>query len=396
VDRILICGSIRRMKDTIGDIDILATSTSPLRVMNHFASLETVREVVAKGDTKTTIITHEGIQVDLRVVEPDSFGAAIQYFTGSKEHNVRMRELAIRKNLKLNEYGLFDLDTNKKVAGDSEEEIYDLLGMQWVPPEMRENSGEIELAFEKKLPDILKPEDIKGDLHVHSIYSDGRDSIEDMVKKSIKLGYEYLVVSDHAKALGIAGGMSIERYVGQKKEIEELNRKYQPFKIFLGTELNILSDGEVDFDSESLRIFDICLAGIHTGMTQKKEQITQRINKAIVNPFISVIVHPTGRIIGARDEYEVDINEIFKEAKKYGKIFEINASFERLDLNEVNARNAKENFDLRLEIGTDAHSTDSMMNMRYGVGVARRAWLTREDIINAMSLNDFEDFLRSP
>jgi DNA polymerase (family 10) len=393
VDKILICGSIRRMKDTIGDIDILVTSKEPLKVMDCFSSLDVVREVIAKGDTKTSIITKENLQVDLRVVEGTSFGAAIQYFTGSKQHNVHMRELAIKKNLKLNEYGVFDLDTNKKIAGESEEEIYDLLGMQWVPPEMREDAGEIELALQGEIPTLIRVEDIKGDMHLHSTYSDGRDSIEALVKQSVKMGYEYLVVTDHARALGVAGGLSIERYLGEKKEIEQLNKKYKPFKVFLGTELNILTNGEVDFNNDDLKIFDICLAGIHTGMGQKKEQITQRIVNAIKNEYVRVIVHPTGRIIGGRDEYEVDVSAIFSEAKKHGTIFEINASFERLDLNEVNAKNAKENYGLKLEIGTDAHSIDSMVNMRYGVGIARRAWLVKDDVINTMSLKEFEEFL---
>jgi DNA polymerase (family 10) len=394
VDQILICGSIRRMKDTIGDIDILVTSKRPSEVMESFSSLDLVKEVIAKGETKTSIVTLEGVQVDLRVVEPGSFGAAIQYFTGSKQHNVHMRELAIKKNLKLNEYGVFDLDTNRKVAGETEEEIYDLLGMQWIPPEMREDNGEIELALEGKIPEIVKLEEIKGDIHVHSTYSDGRNTIEELMKQSMKMGYEYLVITDHARALGIAGGLSIEKYLEEKKEIDELNKKYKHFKVFLGTELNILTNGEVDFKDDDLKIFVICLAGIHTGMSQKKEQITNRIINAMKNKYVRVIVHPTGRIIGGRDEYEVDVDAVFNEAKKHNTIFEINASFERLDLNEVNARKAKENFGLKFEIGTDAHSTDSMMSMRYGVGVARRAGLTKDDIINTMNLTFFERFIK--
>ena len=394
VDKILICGSIRRMKDTIGDIDILVTSKEPLKIMDYFSSLDVVKVIIAKGDTKTSIITKENLQVDLRVVEPSSFGAAIQYFTGSKQHNVHMRELAIKRNLKLNEYGMFDLDTNKKVAGGTEEEIYDLLGIQWVPPEMREDTGEIELALKRKIPKIVELEDIKGDVHIHSTYSDGRDSIEELIKQSIKMGYEYLVITDHARALGVAGGLSIEKYLEERKGIDELNKKYKPFKVFLGTELNILTNGEIDFNDDDLKIFDICLAGIHTGMGQKKEQITQRIVNVLKNKYVRVIVHPTGRIIGGRDEYEIDVDAVFSEAKSHGTIFEINASFERLDLNEVNARKAKDNFGLRFEIGTDAHSTDSMTNMRYGVGVARRAWLVKEDVINTMNLKDFEKFLK--
>lgn len=395
VEKILVCGSIRRMKDTIGDIDILVTSNKPDKVMDYFASLDVVKEVIAKGDTKTSVVTFENLQVDLRTVEPDSFGAAIQYFTGSKQHNVRLREIAIKKNLKLNEYGLFDLDTNRKVAGITEESIYEKLGLQWIPPEMREDTGEVELAMDEKLPKIVTIDDIKGDLHVHTNYSDGSDSIEGIARKAMKMGYEYVVLADHAKALGIAGGLSMEKYKKEKDEVDTLNKLLKPFKIFLGTELNILANGEVDFKQEELSFFDLCLAGIHTGMSQDREQITQRIVKALGNEYVKIIVHPTGRIIGGRDEYSVDIDAIFAEAKKYNKGFEINASFERLDLNEVNSRKATESYGLKIEIGTDAHSIASMDNMRYGVGVARRAWLTKKDVINTKTLKEFERYLKS-
>jgi DNA polymerase (family 10) len=392
VDKILIAGSIRRMKETIGDIDILVTSNKPLEVMDFVASMPLVKDVIVRGDTKTSIIIQENLQVDVRVVEPDSFGAAAQYFTGSKEHNVKLREIAIKKNFKLNEYGLFGLDSDRKVAGESEEEIYDILGLPWIPPEMREDSGEIEAAQNGQMPKLIEPGDIKGDVHLHSIYSDGANTIEEISLKAQSMGYEYIVISDHAKALGVANGLNMERFREQREGIDKLNAKLKPFKIFQGVELNILSNGEVDFSLEDLKFFDICLAGIHTGMGQSAEAITKRILKAIGNPYIKVIVHPTGRVIGGRD-YGVDIDQIFSKARSAHTIFEINASFERLDLNEVNARKAKENFGLLLEIGTDAHSTESMSNIRYGVGVARRAWLTSSDVINALSVREFEEFI---
>jgi len=395
IEKHMICGSLRRMKDTIGDIDILVTSKNPSAVMDYFVSIPFVKEVLAKGDTKSSIITQEGIQVDLRVVENDSFGAAIQYFTGSKNHNVHLREIAIKKNLKLNEYGVFKLDDNAKIAGVTEEDVYESLRLDWIPPEMREDTGEVELASEHKLPRIVDYKEIKSDLHMHTKYSDGANTIEEMARKAISLGYEYIVVTEHAKALGVANGLSIEEFLEEKKEIELLNKKLAPFKIFLGVELNILSDGSIDFDENDLDIFDLCLAGIHTGMNQSESAITERIKKVIRIPKVKIIVHPTGRIINGRSEYSVNIDDIFTEAKKYNKIFEINASFERLDLNDVNARKAVYEYGLKIAIGTDAHSTESMDNMRFGVGVARRAWLRKEDIINTKSLKEFEEFLKT-
>lgn len=395
VDKITVCGSIRRMKETIGDIDILVTSREPLKVMDFFSTLPIVKNVIAKGETKTSVITFEGIQVDLRVVEPDSYGAAIQYFTGSKEHNVRLREIAIKKNMKLNEYGVFDLDTERKIAGQTEEEVYDVLGLPWIPPEMREDSGEVELALEKNIPELVSIDDIKGDFHVHSKYSDGSDSIEDLAEKAIRMGYEYIVVADHGKALGVARGLSIEKFREQKKEIIELNKKLKPFKIYQGVELNILVDGSIDFSDDELKEFDICLAGVHTGMSQEESQITERVLKVLDKKAVKVFVHPTGRIINSRSEYKINIEKIFEKARELGKILEINASFERLDLNDVNARNAVKNYGIKIEIGTDAHSVLSMDNMLFGVGVARRAWLTKDSIVNTLKRKELERLLKT-
>ena len=395
VDKIQICGSIRRMKETIGDIDILITSKHPEKIMDYFVKIPEVKEIIVKGDTKTSILTKENLQVDLRVVSPESFGAAIQYFTGSKQHNIHLRELAIKKGLKINEYGVFKLDTNKKIAGETEESIYEALGMDWIPPEMREDRGEIELAEAHKIPSLIELKDINGDLHMHTTYSDGQNSIKEMAEEAIKMGYEYIVISDHAKSLGIANGLSIKRYKKEKGEIELLNKQLKPFKIFLGTELNILSNGELDFPDEELKLFDICLAGIHTAMNQSKEKITERIKMAIKNKYVKIIVHPTGRILNSRANYEVNIDTVFQEGKKFNKIFEINSSPERLDLNDTNAKKAKEELGLKFSINTDAHSISSLHSIRYGIGVARRAWLTKEDVINTLSLEEFERFLKN-
>ncbi len=393
VEKIKICGSIRRMKGTIGDIDILVVSNNPVSVMDKFVSLGMVKNVIVKGEKKSSILSTENIQVDLRVVQRELFGAAIQYFTGSKEHNIRIRELANKRNLKINEYGVFDLNTNKCIASETEESIYESIGLPWIPPEIREDSGEIELAIEGKLPKLIELTDIRGDIHLHSLYSDGMNSIEEMAQQALQLGYNYIAITDHARALGVANGLSIERYKDEKKEIEQLNRKFAPFKIFFGTELNILSDGRIDFSDEELNLFDICLAGIHSGMNQEKGKITNRIINAMSYNSVRAITHPLGGIIGRRNNYDVDLDSVFKEAQKRDVLVEINASSQRLDLNDINARRAKEIYNLKFEIGTDAHSIDGMKDMRYGIGVARRAWLTKSDVINAFSLEEFEEFI---
>jgi len=396
IDKIEICGSIRRMKETIGDIDILVTSNNPNKVMDYFTNMEIVKEIINKGDTKSTIITPEGIQIDVRVVEPISFGAAVQYFTGSKQHNVKIRELAIKKGLKVNEYGVFKIDNEKRVCGEKEEEVYNILGLPLIPPEMREDRGEIELGLENKLPEIIEIKDIKGDTHVHTKYSDGENTIYEMAKKAIDMGYEYIVIADHAKALGVASGLSIEDYEKQKKEIDKINEELgDKFRIFFGCELNILSDGKVDFEEKELSIFDICLAGIHTGFNQDKKKMTERIKKAMNIKKIKIITHPTGRLLGSRDEYEVDLDEIFKEANNNGIILEINANPERLDLNDINVMHGKEQYGLKFAIGTDAHSIYGLSDIRYGIGVARRGWLTKNDVINTLSMKEFEKFIKS-
>lgn len=396
IERFQICGSIRRMKETVGDIDILVTSKESEKVMKTFAEVPMLKDVLVSGETKTSILTNENIQVDLRVVEPLSFGAAIQYFTGSKQHNIKLRELAIKKGYKINEYGVFEVKSGKKVGGEREEDVYDLLGLPWIPPEMREDRGEIESAMANDLPILIESSDIKGDTHVHTRYSDGANTIEEVAKKAMELGYEYIVITDHARALGVASGLSIEEYKREGREIAELNKKFgDGFRIFLGVELNILSNGSVDFPEEALDFFDICTAGVHTGLTQSKDKMMKRIKNVMRMKKIKIIVHPTGRVIGEREGYDVDLEELLKEAKNTGTMFEINANPKRLDLNDINALRAKKMYGLRFSIGTDAHSKEGLADMKYGIGIARRAWLTKNDVINTLSLREFEKFIKS-
>ena len=381
VKEIAIAGSLRRWKDTIKDIDMLATSRDPKKVMNVFTRLPHVKEVLMKGPTKSSIVTRENIQVDLRVVEEDSVGAALAYFTGSKAHNIRLRELAVKKGLKINEYGVFDVKTNKKIGGKNEADIYKALGLLFIPPELREDTGEIEAAFERKLPELFELSDIKGDLHVHTKYSDGSHDIEELVDEARKRGYKYIAITDHSKGLGVARGMSIEKLLEQNKKIEAVNKRLKNFFLLSGVEMDIRSDGTMDYPDEVLKKLDIVIASIHSGFRQSKEQLTKRLVSAMKNPFVSIIAHPTGRLIGERDAYDVDIDEVLMTARDTGAAIEVNAYPLRLDLSDIYIRKAK-GMGIPLAISTDAHVAYQFDFMRYGVGIARRGWLEKKDVLN--------------
>lgn len=394
IKQISYAGSVRRMKETVKDIDILITTREPLKIMEKFVNLPNVEKVLAKGHTKSSILTKEGIQVDLRVVEPESFGAALQYFTGSKNHNIHLRTIAQKQGLKINEYGVFEEKTDKKIAGKTEEEIYKLFGMDWIPPELREDRGEIEAAMEKRLPKLVRLEDIKGDLQVHTNWSDGGHPLEEMIKFLAARGYEYSAITDHSKSLGVARGLDEKRLVAQMEEIEKLQKKYDGFKILTGIEVDIRSDGTLDLDEDVLRKVDVVVGSIHTGFKQGKEKLTARLEKAIKTGLIDFIAHPTSRLMGERDGYELDWDKIFKLAKKYDTGFEINAYYLRLDLNDILARRAKE-MGLFLTINTDAHFQDQLDMIKYGVAVARRAWLEKKDILNCWPYKDLIKFLKN-
>jgi len=381
VKRINTAGSIRRRKETIGDIDILTISSDSKKVMDTFINLPQVERVLVSGETKSSVITFDGIHVDLRVVKPESYGSALAYFTGSKAHNIRIREIAMKEGLKINEYGVFDEKANKKIAGESEEDIYQVLDLPFIVPELREDRGEIEAARNNNLPDLVNLSQIKGDLHVHTVWSDGENSIEEMVKAAKERGYKYLAICDHSKSLRIAGGLSEDQLIKQIEEIKELNYKYKNFTILAGSEVDIKADGSLDYTDELLEKLDIVVAAVHTRFSMPGHEMTKRIIKALQNPYVNILAHPTGRLMGVRDPYELDLDEILKVAKKSKVALEINSFPERLDLNDIDSKRAKE-YDVMISINTDSHITNQLDYMTLGVSVARRGWLEPKNIIN--------------
>ena len=388
-------GSLRRMRETLGDIDVLATGAVGVKgrdVVKSFVEMPGVTQVLAAGDTKGSVRLEEGLQVDLRVVEPDSFGSALQYFTGSKAHNVHLREIAKKKGMKVSEYGIFKGD--KKLGGRKEEDIYSVLGMTWIPPELREDRGEIEAALEDKLPRLIELKDIKGDLHVHSSSSDGHQSIEEIAERAQAWGYKYCVISDHTKSLHIANGLDEKRLLKQIQEIDKLNKKLKGFRLLKSSECDILGDGTMDMPDEVLEKLDIVLAAVHVGFRQPREQITERILAAVRNPYVNIIVHPTGRLISAREGYDVDMDRLMEACAETGTALEINSHFERLDLNDINARKAKQ-MGVRVAVNTDMHYIDQLWLMELGVGVARRGWLEPKDVINTYPLEKLLAFCQA-
>ncbi len=408
VRQISVAGSVRRMKETIGDVDILVSSENPQAIMDFFVLMPGVVKVWAKGPTRSSIRTTQGLDIDLRVVQEQSYGSALQYFTGSKEHNIITRRLAIEKGLKLNEYGVFR--GKKMIAGKTEKDVYKILGMDWIPPELRENQGEIEAALKNKLPKIIGFNDIKGDLHCHSHWSDGNNTIEEMVEAAKTMGYEYLGISDHTKFLRINNGLDEKRLSQQRKEIDKLNFQFSRervsdrtvrdpfspglFRILQGAETNILNDGSIDISDEALKKLDYALAGVHSNFKMPKEKMTERIIKAMKNPYIKIIAHPFGRVLKKRDEYQCDFDKILRAAKQFGIILEINAQPRRLDLNDKNIKRAKE-IGVKMVINTDAHHKDHLKFMELGIAQARRGWAEKKDIINTNSLEKLLKFFKS-
>ena len=378
-------GSLRRMRENIGDIDILATGPDKEKIVHSFTHLPEVKEVLASGETKASIIVEGGIQIDLRVVEEDSYGAALQYFTGSKAHNIHLRGIAKTRGIKINEYGVFKGE--RKIGGKEEKEVYKALGMDWIEPELREDRGEIEASQKGHLPKLVQESEIKGDLHIHSKWSDGTSSIEEIARAAQKRGYQYIAICDHSKSLKIAHGLDESRLIQQIEEIDCLNEKMKDFKILKGTEVDILPDGRLDLSEKVLKKLDLVIAAIHSGFKQEKGKMTKRIIRALESPFVHIVAHPSGRLLGARDPYEVEMDEVMEAAKQYRKSLEINAYFERLDLDDIHCRKAKE-MGIQVAMGTDAHHLDQMWMISLGVAVARRGWLETTDVLNTLSLKE--------
>ncbi len=384
-------GSLRRMQETIGDIDILVISTNPAKVMDSFTTMPDVVRVLAKGRTKSSVQLKDGINADVRVLEPRSFGAALQYFTGSKDHNIALRQIAIKKGMKLSEYGLFR--GNRQVAGKTEEEVYKKLGLNYIPPELRQNTGEIEAAAAGKLPKIIGYDSIKGDLHTHTKYSDGANTPEEMVQAAIRMGYEYVALTDHSKSEHIAHGMETKRLLKYISEISRLRKKYAgKIAVLCGSEVNIMNDGSLDYPKKILDQLDWVVGSVHSGFKWSQEAMTKRIVAAIQSGQINVLGHPTGRLIGTRAPYSVDIERVIRAAKENNVALEINAFPTRLDLKDSHTRMAVD-AGAKLCIGTDSHNTSHLAVMKFGIAQARRGWAEAKDVINTMPWKKLEKYI---
>jgi DNA polymerase (family 10) len=390
VIRVEIAGSIRRRKETIGDIDVLAITDNPQKVMEFFTGMDDVDRVIAKGPTKSTVRLKENVSSDLREVPESAFGSALLYFTGSKDTNVELRKIAIKKGLKLNEYGLFKGD--EVIAGKTEEEIFHKLGMDYIEPELRENRGEVEAALKGKLPSLIGYQDLKGDLQMHTKWSDGSATLEEMANTAQKLGHEYIAITDHSGSLRIAGGMDENHIKLQMKEIEKINQKIDDLTILKGLEVNIDSEGNLDVKDAILKDMDVVLASIHSGFRQSKEQLTERIVSAMENENVSIIAHPTGRKIHQRRAYDLDLDKIFQTSVETDTYLEVNSQPDRLDLKDVHVKKALE-AGCKLVINTDAHFKERLSDIQFGLATARRGWAEKDDIINTNSLKKLEKFL---
>lgn len=391
VKQISVAGSLRRMKETIGDIDILVTSAKPERVMDVFTAFPKVKQVLAKGPTRSSVVLDVGIQADVRVVEPESFGAALQYFTGSKDHNVKLREKAVKKGLKVNEYGVFRVRGDRRIAGETEEDVYAAVGLPWIPPEIREDQGEIERAEQDKLPALIELRDIRGDLQMHTRWSDGSDSAEEMARAAKALGYEYIAITDHSQSLKFVGGVTIEELREHAKLVKKVSDKVG-IAVLIGTECDILPDGRLDYPDDVLADLDVVVASVHSRLRMAEPEMTARIIKAMEHSHVDIVGHPTGRLLGQRDASAVNLERLIEAARRTGTALEINASPERLDLNDAQAKAARER-GVKLVISTDAHNRYQLRYMDFGIGVARRAWAEPRDAINTMPLKKLLDWL---
>ena len=393
VDEVEVAGSIRRRKETVGDADILAISSRPEKVMDYFVSMPEVAHVLGKGKTKAMIKLKNGLDVDLRVVPEESFGAALNYFTGSKDHNVALRRIAQEKGLKLNEYGLFR--GSQRIAGKTEEEIYKVLGLSFIPPEIREDQGEIEAAKKGEIPDLVGYQDLRGDLQIQTTWTDGANSIEEMAEEARRLGLEYIAITDHTKGLAMTGGSDEKKLLRQMATIEKINRSLKGITVLKGAEVNINKDGSLDIKDEVLAELDVVGIAVHSHFNLPRREMTERIKRAMRNPHADILFHPTGRVIQKREPYDVDMDEIIRTAKETGTVLEVDAYPNRLDLKDEHVRKAIE-AGVKLVIDSDAHSVNHMRFLEFGVAQARRGWARKNDILNTLPEKDFIRSLKRP
>lgn len=393
VQRVAYTGSARRGRETVGDIDIIASSEHAAAVIEAFVGIAGVQDVLAKGQEKASVILAQGMQVDLLVVQDHQFASALHHFTGSKEHNITMRELARSRGLRISEHGILDEATDTMLPIETEADVFAALDLPFIPPELREDGSEMSVARNGALPRLIEVGNIRGDLHVHSTWSDGHHSILEMAEAARAKGYEYIAITDHSQSLGVAGGLTPEQLLLQIEEIRALNERWDDFCILAGTEVDILPDGTLDFDDDLLRQLDIVIASVHSAMNQDEATMTERIVAAMRNPYVDVIGHPTGRLLGRRDPYPVNIERIIQVAAETGTCLEINASPERLDLKDVHARSAKDAGAL-LTVNTDAHRIEGLEQMSYGITVARRAWLEAGHVLNSLPLDELRRTLK--
>ncbi len=391
VQQVVLAGSYRRFKETVGDIDILVTATGAAKVMEQFTTYDEVRKVLAKGETRSTVILQCNLQVDLRVVDPDCYGAALQYFTGSKAHNIEVRRLGQQKKLKINEYGVFKGD--KRVAGKTEESVYRSVDLPWIPPELRENRGEIEAARAGKLPRLVELKDLRGDLHAHTKATDGHNTLREMAEAARDRGLEYIAITEHSRRLTVAHGLDVMRLRQQMQEIDRLNETLKGITVLKGIEVDILEDGSLDLPDDVLGELDIVVGAVHSQFKLARSKQTARILRAMDHPHFTIFAHPSGRLIDQRAPYDVDMLRIIRKARERGCFLELNAHPERLDLLDIHCQMAKEEGVL-VAISSDAHSIQDFDNLYYGVGQARRGWLEKKDVLNTRSLKELRSLLK--
>lgn len=392
-ERTACAGSLRRRRETVGDIDILATSEQPEALIAEFLEHPSIREVTAHGATKVSVRLKQGLACDLRVVEPDAFGAALQYFTGSKDHNVALRERAKRQGFKISEYGLFSVESGQRIEGADEEKIYRRLGLQCPPPELRENRGEIEAAEEGKAPRLITLENLRGDLHLHTTDSDGKNSLQEMAEAARRRGYRYAAITDHSQALAMTQGLDADGLRRQAEAVRRFNKNDPGITLLSGIEVDILPDGDLDLDENALSEVDVVIAAVHSALHQDREEMTRRVLRALAHPQVNILAHPTGRILLKRDACELDLEAVFETARKHGVALELNAHPKRLDLSDVACRSARRH-GVPISVNSDSHNREALHLVEYGIYTARRGWLTAEDVLNCRPLEKLMKFLK--